>query len=466
MAELARLIGRDDPFADLRRDSGQAAARSEPASAPRKDPMAPDWLGRQRVGQERPGRDVAAGPIDPRADPADDAQWRANRHRDQFGREEPPQQYADDPGEPQQSPDHAGPRYQHAAYDGHPDAAPPVADDYETETDYAEEYVPTEGEEAYEAPRPRRGGLMTVAAALGLVVLLVGGAFGYRALSARLGSNGQPPVIVADPTPTKVVPPVQSAEGQPSKLINDRVPDKSQASGEPVTREEQPVDPRGVAPRVIPLPGPVTAAPAPSAPVVGAPAAAPVAANIAAANEPKKVKTQTIRPDQTASADGADTSSSWPAPPAVRSVTTTTVPGQPSTRSLQRPAAPAGATPLVIGPQTAPAEANDAARAPPARVATVTPPAAQPVRAPEAGGYVVQLFSGKSETEAQDQFRALQGKYQNVLGGRQPIIRRADLGEKGVYYRAQVGPFATIDLANQFCGNLKTAGGQCIVQRN
>jgi hypothetical protein len=53
-----------------------------------------------------------------------------------------------------------------------------------------------------------------------------------------------------------------------------------------------------------------------------------------------------------------------------------------------------------------------------------------------------------------------------VLGGRQPIIRRADLGEKGVFYRAQVGPFGTIDLANQLCGNLKNAGGQCIVQRN
>jgi hypothetical protein len=85
---------------------------------------------------------------------------------------------------------------------------------------------------------------------------------------------------------------------------------------------------------------------------------------------------------------------------------------------------------------------------------------------PEAGGYVVQVFSGRTEAEAQDQFRALQGKYHGVLGGLQPIIRRADLGEKGVFYRAQIGPFGTIDLANQFCGNLKNAGGQCIVQRN
>jgi hypothetical protein len=87
-------------------------------------------------------------------------------------------------------------------------------------------------------------------------------------------------------------------------------------------------------------------------------------------------------------------------------------------------------------------------------------------RAPMPGGYVVQLFSGRSESEAWDQFRSLQAKYQGVLGDREPIIRRADLGDQGVYYRAQVGPFPTVDQANEICGNLKSAGGQCIVQRN
>jgi hypothetical protein len=29
-----------------------------------------------------------------------------------------------------------------------------------------------------------------------------------------------------------------------------------------------------------------------------------------------------------------------------------------------------------------------------------------------------------------------------------------------------VGPFGSSDEASQFCGNLKTAGGQCVVQRN
>jgi hypothetical protein len=34
----------------------------------------------------------------------------------------------------------------------------------------------------------------------------------------------------------------------------------------------------------------------------------------------------------------------------------------------------------------------------------------------------------------------LQMKYPNQLGGRQPIIRRADLAAAGIYYRALVGP--------------------------
>ena len=60
----------------------------------------------------------------------------------------------------------------------------------------------------------------------------------------------------------------------------------------------------------------------------------------------------------------------------------------------------------------------------------------------------------------------LQGKFPNVLGSRPPLIKRADLGDKGVYYRAMVGPFGTRDEAAQFCTNLKSAGGQCVIQSN
>jgi cell division septation protein DedD len=96
-----------------------------------------------------------------------------------------------------------------------------------------------------------------------------------------------------------------------------------------------------------------------------------------------------------------------------------------------------------------------------------SPPPARSAAAPASnGGYVVQVSSERSDTEAQASFKSLQSKYPGVLGGRSPLIRRVDLGEKGIVYRTQVGPFETVDEAKQLCGSLKAAGGHCIVQRN
>ena len=82
------------------------------------------------------------------------------------------------------------------------------------------------------------------------------------------------------------------------------------------------------------------------------------------------------------------------------------------------------------------------------------------------GGYAVQVTSQRSEAEAQAAYKALQAKFPSQLSGRQPIIRRADLGTKGMFYRALIGPFASVEEAAGICSGLKAAGGSCIVQRN
>jgi SPOR domain len=82
------------------------------------------------------------------------------------------------------------------------------------------------------------------------------------------------------------------------------------------------------------------------------------------------------------------------------------------------------------------------------------------------GGYAVQVVSERSESGAQASFRALQAKYAGQLSGRQPIIRRADLGAAGIYYRALVGPFASAEKAAKLCSGLKAAGADCIIQKN
>jgi hypothetical protein len=82
------------------------------------------------------------------------------------------------------------------------------------------------------------------------------------------------------------------------------------------------------------------------------------------------------------------------------------------------------------------------------------------------GGYAVQVTSERSESSAQAAFRVLQAKYPQQLGGRQAIIRRADLGASGTYYRAVVGPLRSAEEAKRLCSGLKAAGADCIIQKN
>src|SRR5262245_29180541 len=86
LAELARLIGREDPFAELRQQTASARARGEPLAPARRDAPTPDWLGRPRAAPPAAGPDydgAQEGPVDPRADASDAAHWRASRYRDQ-----------------------------------------------------------------------------------------------------------------------------------------------------------------------------------------------------------------------------------------------------------------------------------------------------------------------------------------------------------------------------------------------
>lgn len=91
---------------------------------------------------------------------------------------------------------------------------------------------------------------------------------------------------------------------------------------------------------------------------------------------------------------------------------------------------------------------------------------AEEAPAPRGGGYAVQVSSQRSESEAQAAYRSLQARYPSQLGGRHAVFRRADLGAKGVYYRALVGPFASGEQAVSLCRSLKAAGGSCIIQRD
>jgi hypothetical protein len=114
---------------------------------------------------------------------------------------------------------------------------------------------------------------------------------------------------------------------------------------------------------------------------------------------------------------------------------------------------------MALSPQGAPPEPQE----PRSRVVSVNPAVAAPG---SASGAYVQVSSQRSEADAKTSYRVLQGKYPGILGSRAPVIRKADLGSKGVFYRAMVGPFAAAEEATQFCVNLQSAGGKCLVQRH
>jgi hypothetical protein len=463
LAELARLIGQTDPFGSMGRanaqvqprtsahDPYQPEAEADPDDGPPAGP--PPWMQRANR-QEAPPQDYpsAVHPLQryasARAAPAvPDYQ------------QEPP--FAEAEPEPDPA------RYDDALY-GQLDPG-----DQETQHDpaYAEDaYAYQDGYDGAEEPvEKRRGGMLTVVVVLALAVVGTGAAFAYR---SYVGSprTGEPPIIRADASPTKIVPAPSDGSG--------KVPDRMSAGDgteKIVPREEAPVDPNTKAgqsgPRVVFPPLNQNGNP-PSAASV-APGGAPPASggNGTMPNtEPRKIKTFSVRGDQPDGAATPVTTAAPPPPPVAKlaSGAKASAAPSPATPRTQPSAANASANgPLSLAPQgNQPAPAAETRT----RVATTTPMQTAPEAAPGSGGgggnYLVQVSSQRNEADAQASFRALQSKFPAVLGSRSPVIKRADLGDKGVYYRAMVGPFGSPDEASQFCGSLKTAGGQCVVQRN
>ena len=398
----------------------------------------------------------------------------------------------------------------------------PRVERYQFEEDEADDQAYEVGEyQDEEAPAGRRrGGLFVVAAVLGLAILGTAGAFAYRAMFGSSVLPSLPPIIKADDGPNKIIP-AKPKNGSDQAAATDT------GSGEKlVSREEQPVDmpapvnPASRAVSTIPIfpdpnsaqagmpnstqPGmgagtPVSnAAPVPTPPPVAAsappatansiwppapvqagataPAAAPAApAPGAASTTPHKVHTVVIRADQSGAQLGSampEAAAATPPPAAepapVRAAPARVAAAPPAARPAPAPRVDANAPLSIIPDQGGGAPPPSAA--PRMRTAMTHPAEAAAMRAepaaPAGGGYAVQVTSQRSEADAQAEFRALKAKFPSQLGGHQPLIRRADLGAKGVYYRALVGPFASAEQAAAMCSGLKAAGGTCIVQRN
>jgi hypothetical protein len=446
LAELARLIGQTDPFSNFGRANQPMPPReTEPYHPPEPAPEIdeaptgpPPWMQRAAQREAPPPQD-----FDNSVHPL--RRYAAAQPAAEPDYHEAPPFAADADQHPQADPA----RYDDALY-GEPD--PGTYEAQQQDTAYADDpYADQDGyaEEA-EDHKPRRGGMITVVAVLALAVIGTGGAFAYRTYMGPPRS-GEPPIIKADAGPTKVVP-APSGDGVA------KVPDRMTTGGAEkiVPREEAPVDVNAGPRMVFPPLNPNANPPSTASVAPGKLPAAPAASGTLSGDEPRKIKTLAVKGD---AADVAAT----PAPKPAAAPRPIPSPATAARTPAPSPAANANASanaPLSLSPQAAPSTPADTRT----QVASTNP--AQTAPAGGAGSYVVQVSSQRSEADAQASYRALQGKFPSVLGSRAPLIKRADLGDKGVYYRAMVGPFGSSEEAAQLCGSLKTAGGQCVVQRN
>jgi hypothetical protein len=280
----------------------------------------------------------------------------------------------------------------------------------------------------------RRSSLVLVLAVSGLAIVGVAGALGFRAIF------GVPPTLISKGD--KIAPVLMEEKNVTN--TNQAGTTTTGSSEDPVSPEEQSVKPEPRVIRTIPimpdqgwLPG--AAAPTP-----------PDAVQMV----PNKVMPGPVM-------------SIWPPPPAMAA------PSDPTAAPIPAPPPQVLSEPKKIHTDPNRADQSGAADAKPEPLPPTAPitlgkaDSTAPVAPSVSGsGYAVQVSSERSESNAQALLQALQAKHPNLLSGRQPIIRRVDLGAKGIYYRVLVSPFASVDEAVGLCSRLKAAGGNCIVQRN
>jgi hypothetical protein len=145
----------------------------------------------------------------------------------------------------------------------------------------------------------------------------------------------------------------------------------------------------------------------------------------------------------------------------------------PPEKPMPRPTAPSAAAPSA-SPQPPPVPAgagaaNPAPLAPPQQQAGKPPAkaeaaaaAAKPAAAQKTGGTRVQLASVRSEEAARQEWDRIRRANPDLLGSVSATPVRADLGDKGVFYRLQTAPIADAD---RICGELKRRNIGCVIAR-
>ncbi|MDP4002981.1 SPOR domain-containing protein [Methylobacterium sp. NEAU K] len=426
LAELARIVGQDDPFRALlaARDEMRGAAATQP-QAKQQD----GWNGRV---------EPSFAPEVVKPNPADAFdQYLASVERDT-----------------------------------HQEAAT-----YGAEAEEAQNAVPDyEDGRGLRRANPRRR-LASVGAGIAIVAVAVTGALTYKALHGSGGSGGVP-VIQADSTPLKVAPKVADGVEIPdqNRQIYDPKGKSKDGQIKIVNREEQPIDVAEAA-RAAQGTGPAGGAQSGTTPGNGP---------FEAFGEPRRVRTVAVKPEtppappqREAQADAGPTPIPTMVLPTDEPPQAKQKPGRQAAAALPTPVPAPVEAPPPPTPVEAPQPKPVAVKPPPKaaqRVAAVVPPSPPAQDAPDAaaeadaairtgstGGYAVQLGVRSSAAEAKAAFRQMQAKF-GQLSGKPELIRQAEVNGKTIF-RVRVGPLAKTEAAS-LCSALQGEGGQCFVAKN
>ncbi len=348
-----------------------------------------------------------------------------------------------------------------------------------------------------ESPTSGKGFKMAVGA-LGVALLLGMGVVGWGYYSGS--GNSGPALIKADAEPSKVKPDDpggQQIANQDNEVYN-RVagtPAQEPQQEELITSREQPVD---VEPKSDSRLAPNSNTDAPRDATAQA---APLGLS------PKRVRTLTVKPDGTIIPATQTAAFTDPTPSAASE---SGAADENAASVLQQPATEADAEPIGVAqvdgssvgidgavstgalavPQPSPLPAPQSAPLAPVAVAPAAPaptvPAATapvpdpnaptqiaslnndqapaPAAAVTSSDWKIQVSSQRSREAAEASFTNLQRRFSSVLGGRSAVIERAEVQDKGTFYRAKVLAESR-DEATSLCSRLKSAGGSCFVTR-
>ncbi len=480
LAELARLVGQEDPFRTVFRSSPRPETRDE-----RQDAYSGAVQGNHDAPQEGhwateegyEGHDGASE--DPAYHEVESEHGLSPDHATYASQDA----YAADQAADERyyaaglaaHPDEAGIADQHAAPEAAHDAMTALPDLWARDDGRVDGYAPEIDTGLHREPDLRGSSDRATArrpiAVLAAVLLLTGGGLaatflvkGNSGHNVVVSDRGGAPTILAATGPTKVKlddASTTAPEDQDAALLNKN---GKPAAGpvKVVSSEEQPVDLNQL----------------PKSPDV-ADGAQPLPQASSPFPEPKKVKTFLVHLDGTTLDDTqASASRSAGAPSLTTAPTDAAAAPLPAT---PRTAAKGSTTPkaMTIASLTADPASIDTAAPTPAKSTARQPasPGARQVAKPDAGkpievadasspssGFGLQLAASPSQSDAETAFAKLKKKYPAQLGPYTASIHKSETGDKPVY-RVRVGGLSQTD-AKTLCSQLQSSGGSCFVVHN